>query len=335
MTRDLTENSKQISRQLSALPEFAASELAKSYASALDDIRSTLARIYDQYNVTGELTKAQRTQFLRLSNIEKELIAVLQPYLSSSEELIKQVSQIAVDQSYLRHGWAIDQAAGVQLGWGGLSDNAVRAVSIGGTSEELRGIVSDKELIAHRKLLDDAFKKNWPKDSKKWLSNAIKDGVIKGDSIPTITKAIKGALGKTYSQAEIIARTEILRALGIGSQIAYDKAADDGVQITQVWDATLDSRTRPEHAALDGRSMVDGMFDTAVGFIPGPRRSGDASFDINCRCSVNGEVEGFAPSVRRIRDEGIVPYKTFTKWAQDNGIAVNKYGQKYDFLNKI
>ena len=335
MTRDLTTNSRRISKQLNFLPEFATNELLKSYASALNDIRATLLKLYDQYSVDGSLTRAQRTQFLRLSNIEAEIINVMKPYLVESEDFIKQVSQVAVDQSYLRHGWAIDQAAGVKLGWGGLSDVAVRAASgIGGDLAELEGILSEKEIVQHAKVLDDAFK-TWPKDSTKWLSGAIKDGVIKGDSIPVISRKIKDALDKSYSQAERIARTEILRSLGIGEQVAYDKAADLGVQVKQVWDATLDSRTRPEHASLDGQAMINGVFTTSVGNIPGPRRSGVASFDIRCRCSVNGEVEGFSPSVRRIRGEGLVPYQTFKTWAERTGVTVNKYGQKYDFLNSL
>jgi hypothetical protein len=46
----------------------------------------------------------------------------------------------------------------------------------------------------------------------------------------------------------------------------------------------------------------------------GPLRSGVAAEDINCRCRVRGQIEGYEPKVRRIRDEGVVPYETYQSW---------------------
>jgi hypothetical protein len=42
-----------------------------------------------------------------------------------------------------------------------------------------------------------------------------------------------------------------------------------------------------------------------------------------------GKIKGYEPKSRRIRDEGIQPYKTFTDWAKEKGLSRNIYGQTY------
>jgi hypothetical protein len=70
------------------------------------------------------------------------------------------------------------------------------------------------------------------------------------------------------------------------------------------------------------------FYSPSVGWIRGPLQSGVPSFDINCRCRVRGEVAGYPPKVRRVRDEGLKDYQTFEQWARERGITKNKYGQR-------
>jgi uncharacterized protein with gpF-like domain len=134
----------------------------------------------------------------------------------------------------------------------------------------------------------------------------------------------------------VISRTETLRATGIGNQIAYDQARDAGVQIVETWDATLDDRTRSDHAKVDGidKNNITGMFTVnwdGATEVPGPRRSGIAKQDINCRCISIGEVGGLSPELRALRDEGQEPYQSFESWTKEQGISTNRFGEKYDF----
>jgi hypothetical protein len=73
------------------------------------------------------------------------------------------------------------------------------------------------------------------------------------------------------------------------------------------------------------------MFSVPWGQVAGPRRSGIAAEDIQCRCAAVPEIEGYSPEVRRIRDEGIQPYQAFDKWVDGKGWTRNRYGQKYNF----
>ena len=83
----------------------------------------------------------------------------------------------------------------------------------------------------------------------------------------------------------------------------------------------MDTRTRDAHGYLDGEYADDeGNFSsTAGGYGPAPGMMGNASDNINCRCRVVEEIEGFSPDLRRIRGEGIVEYTTFIDWAKDKG----------------
>ena len=333
MSRSLSQNSNKILDNADKIVSFTSSELIKSYKSALDDIRLKITQIYEAYGISGELTKAEMTQFMRLSNIEKNIVNIMNPYLESNKELLKDMSTVGFDSGYFTSGWALDQATGVSLGWGLIDDASVRAVSgIGGNVSELVGLIPEKEIKRHTKIMEDAFT-NYTKDSQGWIRDAVRQGIIQGESVPKVTARLKDALGSSYYSAERIARTEILRASGIGSQIAYDEASDNGVQLTQVWQTTLDDRTRSSHASADGARMDNetGLFSLSWGEVPGPRRSGIASEDIQCRCLSVPEVEGYTPEVRRIRGEGLQPYQNFEKWATNRGFTTNRYGQKYNF----
>ena len=272
-TRDLLQNSKKAFKDADKIISFTSSELIKSYDRALKDIRSELVRLYEAYLPTGELSKAQLTQFVRLSGVQESIVNIMKPYLDSNKELLRDMASMSLDTGYFDSGWAIDQASGVSLTWGLVDDTAVRAaVGIGGNGNELIGVMSAKEIDEHIKILTKAFK-NYDADSQKWISEEIRQGIIKGDSIPVITKRLDtDTMIKIKGSAERIARTEILRATGIGQQIGYNEAIDQGVQLTQVWDASLDGSTRPSHAAADGEKMdnTTGMFSVSWGDIPGP-----------------------------------------------------------------
>jgi len=336
-TRDLATNSLKSLDKAERIINFTSKELIDSYKTALVDVRGKLIELNSRFLTLKEPTKAQLTQFMRLSNIEKEIVGIIKPYLTANEALLKDMSVLGVDAGYFNNAWAVDQATGVSQSWGMVDDISVRAAAgIGGDSVELSGLLTAKEIKQHKKVLDDAFV-NYNKDTAKWISQDIRQGIIQGESVPKIAKRLKdSAITKSYNSAMVISRTETLRATGIGNQIAYDQARDDGVQIVETWDATLDDRTRSSHAKVDGRvkDNITGMFTVnwdGASEVPGPRRSGIAKEDINCRCISVGEVAGLSPEQKALRDEGMEPYQSFETWAIDNGITANRFGDKYKF----
>lgn len=102
-------------------------------------------------------------------------------------------------------------------------------------------------------------------------------------------------------RADTIARTESVTALRAGRDEGIRQAIEAGAirpeTLTRVWDATGDSRTRPDHAAMHG-NKVEG--DTAPFVLPDGSRMmfpGDTSMGasaaqtINCRCYAEYRVD--------------------------------------------
>jgi len=329
-TRDLATNSKKSLDKADRLINFTDKELVASYKAALKEVREKIASLYEKLQT--EPTKAQLTQFMRQSGIRDEIVNIMSPYYVSNKALIEDMSMQGIDTGFFNNGWSVDQATGVSQSWGMIDDSAVRAAAgIGGDIGELAGVMSEREAARHAKILSDAFT-NYGKDSQKWIRQAIRQGIIQGESVPEVTKRLQEALGMSYNSAMRIVRTELLRSTGIGNQAAYDQARDNGAEIIETWDATLDSRTRASHGAADGKvkDNITGMYDL-FGGVPGPRRTGKAKEDINCRCISVGEVGGLSPELRAIRDEGQEPYQSFETWSNEQGINTNRYGEQYNF----
>ncbi len=102
-------------------------------------------------------------------------------------------------------------------------------------------------------------------------------------------------------RADTIARTESITALRAGRREGIEQAIEQGAiggrAIKRVWSATLDSRTRPDHVAMDNME-VDGMDtpfrlpDGSLMLFPGDTSMGaSAAQTIACRCYDFFEVD--------------------------------------------
>lgn len=128
---------------------------------------------------------------------------------------------------------------------------------------------------------------------KKRVANNISRGIAQGQSYSDIAKNIAVGMVGNYVRmnggalynAMRITRTEAHR---ISQQAAYDalkKAKDNGADVVKQWDATLDKRTRPSHARVDGEIReLDEPFSNGL-MRPGDPR-GRAAEVINCRCQL-------------------------------------------------
>jgi hypothetical protein len=100
-----------------------------------------------------------------------------------------------------------------------------------------------------------------------------------------------------------------------------EHAEELGVEIDPTWNSTLDDKVRDTHAAMDGQiADAEGYFHSpAGGRAKYPGGFGIAKEDCNCRCALVARPKGTKPTVRRIRGEGIVTYKTYKEWKEAQG----------------
>ena len=93
-----------------------------------------------------------------------------------------------------------------------------------------------------------------------------------------------------------------------------------------MWLATLDTRTRDRHAALDGTiKEYDQKFSIDGDKALIPMQFANASNNINCRCTTVDVIDDKTPSLRRGKnpttgETEVFEWKTYNQWAQDNGL---------------
>lgn len=119
------------------------------------------------------------------------------------------------------------------------------------------------------------------------LRAELSRGISQGLSYAQIAKRVSDQLGISYNNVVRIARTESHRITNEAAMDAQYKARHAGADVVKQWDATLDKRTRPHHAQLDGQiRKIDEPFEVASRTAMYPGGFGVASEDINCRCAV-------------------------------------------------
>lgn len=119
------------------------------------------------------------------------------------------------------------------------------------------------------------------------IQKTITQGAIKGDSYEKTAQEISKKVGISATKARRVVRTENGRARTMATLESDKQLRKAGISVNKYWLATLDSRVRASHAALDGRKAdEDGYFHSGGHKAKGPRMFGVPSEDINCRCHV-------------------------------------------------
>ena len=138
---------------------------------------------------------------------------------------------------------------------------------------------------------------NVPKDelwNKKHINSAITQGILQGESIDKISQRLAATVtDMSHTSAIRNARTMTTSAQNGGRIDSYKRAESMGINMLQVWVATLDDRTRHEHRLLDGQKRKVGEPFEVEGekiFFPGDPAA-DPALVYNCRCTLIGQVE--------------------------------------------
>ena len=132
----------------------------------------------------------------------------------------------------------------------------------------------------------------------KFIRAQIDEGVNEGYGTDVIARNIQKTLleqGVEIARwrAKRIARTEVVGASNVG---AMEGARSLGQQMTKMWIATRDARTRDMHAAAEGLTVaLDDRFDVGGEMLDCPGDpSGSPENVINCRCAVAFRVKRIA-----------------------------------------
>lgn len=152
------------------------------------------------------------------------------------------------------------------------------------------------------------------------LQSTITQAAVSGSSVEDIAKDLRRVMAMNVRDSVRVARTAMTGAENAGRVNAYQRAQSMGIELEQMWLATLDGRTRPSHRAIDGESVpVNGTFSNGCKFPGDP--SGPAAEVMNCRCTLIANLRGFERDVRTLdgRWSRLPDGMAYEQWRQMKG----------------
>lgn len=150
------------------------------------------------------------------------------------------------------------------------------------------------------------------------INSEIATGITIGEGYSKIAKRLTDVFKVSENEAFRIAWTESHRAQEKANIDSIDYAQSLGLEFNRVWLSAVDNRTRETHRRADGQYADDNGNFTLDGNIKtrAPGLSGVAKEDINCRCTVIIKYVGDELKERRVRNLGIVKYKTYDEYLE-------------------
>lgn len=153
---------------------------------------------------------------------------------------------------------------------------------------------------------------------KKQITKSVTSGLLQGKSVGKIATDLQARVSEMNRASAVrAARTAVTGAQNGGRMDSYHDAQKKGIEMEKEWMATLDNRTRHEHAILDGQIQpVDKPFivDGQEIMFPGDPKAKPALV-YNCRCTMVAKVKGVNTSGALRRDKfGVFPNMTFAQW---------------------
>ena len=274
-------------------------ELKNAYRDSLYDVKKELEKYYKQFSKKGVLTLADMQKYDRLRKMQRDLdAAILELSRTQSKEVQALLSEV-YSEGYNRMGWIAEQATGINLRWYQLPKDYIKKA----IQNPVSGLTLNEILEKNRQEI------LWS------IRQEVTQGLIKGESYFKTADRLKTALENNYVKATRIVWTESHRCKEEAQLEAMQKMQEKGVEAKRMWVATLDSKTRDTHRALDGQiEDKDGYFHIRGLKTKAPGMFGIASEDINCRCTTIFVFVGSEPRTRMIQGRGISDYITYSEW---------------------
>ena len=181
-------------------------------------------------------------------------------------------------------------------------------------------------------------------DLQKAVISELSRGLASDTGYREIARNVSNACGASYNRAKRIVQTEGHRVQQTAHFEAMKEAQARGVNMTKIWDSTLDGKTRPDHRRLDGQEKeLDEHFTVSGHKALRPGAFGVAKEDINCRCVLIHKSEFDTEDFTKINNfnnkilefKSQDDYRKFKEkfWSESN-IAymryVDKLTEKYD-----
>lgn len=303
--------------------------ISKVYADTLEEAKTKLTAVLKEFQeedkkraqlvADGKLKQrayvAWRQELLGKAKHLQDMIDVLTEDFTNADKIAMSIVSgeaagvYALNANYA--AYEIEQKAGINLSWT-LYDHS--------TVERL---ISEEPDLLPLPSVNIPLDQQW---NKKHITAAINRGILLGDPIPDIAQRLLNVANMDLNAAIRSARTATTAAECAGRINTYKQAAAMGIQLKQMWRATLDGRTRHTHRLLDGQMVDIGEKFKVDGYeleYPGdPSAPGYLVY--NCRCTVVSVDKFHDPNAPRASKLGDLSYEDWKAGKEVN--ATNKWG---------
>lgn len=336
MRRKPDEAHRRTDQELSALEKRIAAEYKKAAQELTEKIDAYFARFQERDAAerekleAGEITQQQYTQW-RLAQIGRgKRFEALRDRIAERMTRANEVSAAYINDrtpgiySLNRNyaAYTIEQQVGRDVGFDLWDEQTVK-----------RLIVERPDLMPYyppKRAVKRGIDLEW---GKRQITAQVTSGILQGESIKHIADRLQDNIPQMNRDSAVrAARTAVTGAQNAGRQDSYQQAAEMGIQVEKQWLATLDNRTRHDHAVADGQTVPKEEPFLVGGYplmYPGDP-SGPGHEIYNCRCTMIAKVKGVDTSNSLRRDRyGLLPNMTYAQWEASKrgseGIQLSPY----------
>lgn len=156
-------------------------------------------------------------------------------------------------------------------------------------------IRDDDNLLPYPRINSPTARELMERPDKIWnrqqIHSQITQGVLQGESIPKISKRLEKVVGMNHTSAVRNARTMMTSVENKARMDAWDDIREKGIEVREMWIATLDNRTRHSHRHLHGtyKDKETGTFANGLEYPADPNGAPEEVY--NCRCTMVCEIE--------------------------------------------
>lgn len=266
---NLENDFKQLQKKLIKIEQIGEREIAKNYKRTLDEVRSSIASLYEKYDVNGQLTLFEMNKYNRLAKLDKEVMRMVSEMYKGNTQVIRGVLRGVVDDTYSNSLGIVNRATGIKLK--GMQKSIDITKTVNG---DMAGLNWVERMGHHRNTAIYDIQKE------------IKQGLSNGDTYSTMAKRLKDKLEVDITKATTIVQTESHRCQAQAKEDSFDYIEKAGVVFREQWVSSRDESVRNAHSELDGTIIErgDDFHSSNGGVGPGPGLMNNASDDIRCRC---------------------------------------------------
>lgn len=234
-------------------------------------IRREIRRIYEEYEVEGQLSFDDLRRFRELDRLDALTSRVIIGLYQDNKELINKTLFDIADKTHRE---------------------SVKAVGVESISKPINAKDIVKKEVAGRVWTERVDHKagNLNYD----VNSLIRAGMQRGDTYTQIAKDLKKKLAKDNASLNRLARTEGARVIEDSKFETFDGIAKNPhLEVYKIWRTMQDEAVRSSHQAMEG---VKVKYDEEFILPSGatclyPKSSGYPEEDINCRCYLEYETE--------------------------------------------